>query len=327
MEERKILITGGAGLVGSNLAYQLAKNKKNKIVLLDNFDRGIINNIEPLINLSNVQLVQVDIRDKHSMKNIVLTTDVIYHLAALRVTLCANNPQLAFEVMAEGSFNLFKYAAESGVKKVILASTAMVYGSTDVEYINEQHHTNTDYSFYGILKNFNEGMLRSFYQTHDLNYLALRFFNIYGPKMSISGDHMEVIPKWMEMIHENKSPQIFGDGSDALDFVYIDDLVAGLVLASESSVTDSTINLGSGKATSLSKLLTTMLKVMNSDVLPEFKPARTVGKTKRKVADISKAKELLGYQPQVTLEEGLEKFYSWWKDVKIEKNTNYKTAL
>ncbi len=327
MTKNRILITGGAGLIGSNLAEKLARNPENKILLLDNFNRGVMFNIENLINLSNVQVIQSDIRNKDQVRELVAESDSIFHLAALRVTYCTQNPDLAFEVMAEGSYNLIKAAVEYHVKKFILASTAMVYGNTDVEYISEDHHTKSDYSLYGILKNFNEGLLRSFFQTHGLNYLALRFFNVYGPRMSISGDYMEVIPKWMEMIENGKSPQIFGDGSDALDFIYIDDLVDGLILAHESDSTDLTLNFGTGRSTTLLNLLETLLKVMKSNVEPEFMPARTVGKTKRKVADISKAKQVLEFNPSTSLEDGLTKFYTWWKNAKITKNTNNKAVI
>jgi UDP-glucose 4-epimerase len=220
----RVLITGGAGLVGSHIADQLIGEEVAEIIILDNFVRGRRENLANAIASGKITIVEGDICDARIVQHAMQGIDILFHQAAIRITLCAENPRLAFDVLARGTFNILEAAAAAGVKKVVAASSASVYGMADSFPTNELHHPYNNRTIYGASKTFNEGLLRCFHEMYGLDYVGLCYFNVYGPRMDIYGAYTEVFIRWMNRIIEGKAPLIFGDGTQTMDFVYITDI-------------------------------------------------------------------------------------------------------
>ncbi|MBK1989749.1 SDR family NAD(P)-dependent oxidoreductase [Sphaerospermopsis aphanizomenoides BCCUSP55] len=313
---KKVLITGGAGLVGSHIADQLVKQGVSEIVILDNFVRGTKANLEWAIANGNVKIIEGDIRDQTLLNEIMLGVDILFHQAAIRITQCAEDPRLALEVLVDGTYNVLEAAVKAKVKKVIAASSASVLGMAEEFPTTESHHPYNNRTFYGAAKTFNEGMLRTFNEMYSLDYIALRYFNVYGVRMDIYGVYTEVLVRWMDRIFEGKPPLIFGDGLQTMDFVSVEDIAKANILAAQSDVTDEVFNIASGVETSLNDLALSLLKVMKSDLKLEYTGERKVNPVKRRLADTSKAEKLLGFKAEISLEEGLTRLVDWWKKTK-----------
>jgi UDP-glucose 4-epimerase len=239
---------------------------------------------------------------------------VVFHEAAIRITQCASEPRLALEVLVDGTYEVIEAAADAGVGKVIAASSASVYGLAEEFPTSERHHPYANDTLYGAAKVFNEGLLRSFAATRDLRYVALRYFNVYGPRMDVHGLYTEVLIRWMERIEAGQPPLILGDGSQTMDFVFTEDVARANLLAATSDVSDAVFNVGSGTETSLLELATLLTRVMGADTEPEFGPARGVNGVTRRLADTSLAAERLGWKAGVGLAEGLERLVAWWRE-------------
>ena len=313
MLQGRILITGGAGLVGSHIADELVKNGAHEIVILDNLIRGRIENLTWAQRHGGVSIVEGDIRDRKLLGNVMQGVDVVFHQAAIRITQCAEEPRLALEVLADGTFNVLEEAVQAGVRKVVAASSASVYGLAEEFPTSERHHSYGNRTIYGAAKVFNEGLLRAFHDMQGLDYIALRYFNVYGPRMDIHGAYTEVLIRWMERIAAGLPPIIFGDGSQTMDFIYIEDIARANILAAQTDVTDEVFNIASGTETSLNQLAETLLRVMGSDLQPEYGPERKVNPVPRRLADVSKAKRLLAFEACILLEEGLRRLVAWWQ--------------
>ncbi len=317
LRNSRVLITGGAGLVGSHIADLLVGEETKEIVVLDNFARGRHKNLHWALAHGPVTIVEGDIRDRRKVAEVMHGIDIVFHQAALRITQCAEEPRCAVDVLAGGTFNVLEAATQAGVKKVIAASSASIYGLANEFPTMELHHPYNNRTLYGAAKVFNEGLLRSFYDMYGLNYVALRYFNIYGPRMDIHGVYTEVLIRWMERISAGQSPLIFGDGAQTMDFVYIDDIARANILAATSEVTDEAFNVASGTETSLTDLAHLLLKVMESPQQPEYGPERKVNPVPRRLAATDKARQLLGFHAQVPLEEGLRRLVSWWQEERV----------
>jgi UDP-glucose 4-epimerase len=200
------------------------------------------------------------------------------------------------------------------VRRVVAASSASVYGNAEDFPTTETHHPYNNQTIYGAAKLFNEGLLRSFHEMYGLDYVALRFFNCYGPRMDTHGAYTEVFIRWMDRISQGLPPLILGDGTQTMDFVYIEDIARANILAANSSVTDECYNIGTGAETSLKELACALLRVMGSDLQPEYGPARKVNSVPRRLADVSRAKRHLGFEASVSLEDGLRRLVQWWKE-------------
>ena len=322
MKNKRVLITGGAGLVGSHIADLLVKEEVSEIIILDNYTRGRKENLAWAEANGPLVMVEGDIRDRQLLSDIMQGVDIVFHQAAIRITQCAQEPRLALEVLADGTFNVIEAAVNAKVKKVVAASSASVYGMAEDFPTTESHHPYNNLTFYGAAKTFNEGVLRSFYSMYGLDYVALRYFNVYGPRMDIYGVYTEVLIRWMERIANNQPPLIFGDGKQTMDFVYIEDIARANICAAKADVTDEVFNIASGTETSLNDLALSLAKVMGSDLKPEYGPERKVNPVRRRIADVSKAKELIDFTTTISLEAGLEKLVSWWRSQKQEQKTS-----
>jgi nucleoside-diphosphate-sugar epimerase len=315
----KILVTGGCGLVGSTtIDLLLREHSPDRIVIYDNLARGTLANVEEALKDPRVRLIKGDIRDVEGIHRATQGMDAVIHMATLRITACAAEPREALGVMCVGSFNVLEAAQAAGVKKVMTASSASVYGLADVFPTREDHHPYNNRTWYGASKVMLEGLLRSFNDMYGLPYVAHRYFNVYGPRMDIHGKYTEVLIRWMERIAAGQPPLILGDGNQTMDFVYIDDVARANVLALKSDLGDEVFNIASGTETSLNELAATLLKVMGSHLKPEYGPERTVNPVSRRLADVSKAERLLGFRAQISLEEGLERLVKWWSGSRAE---------
>ena len=240
--------------------------------------------------------------------------DLVFHQAAIRITQCATEPRLALEVLVDGTYEVVEAAADAGVRKVVAASSASVYGLAEQFPTPEQHHPYANDTLYGAAKTFNEGLLRSFHAMRGLDYVALRYFNVYGPRMDIYGLYTEVLIRWMERIEAGQPPLILGDGTQTMDFVFTEDIARANLLAASAEATDEVFNIGSGTETSLLELAEALLRAMGSDLPLEFGPPRGVNAVTRRLADVSRAAERLGWKAEVSLEEGLRRLVTWWRE-------------
>jgi UDP-glucose 4-epimerase len=322
MQNSRVLITGGAGLVGSHIADLLVKEGVSEIIVLDNFTRGRMANLASAQEQGHLVIVEGDIRDQKLLADVMQGVDIVFHQAAIRITQCAEEPRLALEVLADGTFNVLEAAVSAKVKKVVAASSASIYGMAEEFPTTESHHPYNNRTIYGAAKVFNEGLLRSFHEMYGLDYVALRYFNVYGPRMDIYGVYTEVLIRWMDRIVAGQPPLIFGDGKQTMDFVYIEDIARANILAAKAKVTDEIFNVASGVETSLNDLAYSLAKVMGSDLTPEYGPERKANPVQRRLADIVKAKQLLGFEAEVSLEEGLRKLVNWWREQELTKETS-----
>ena len=316
IEGSKILVTGGAGLIGSTTIDQLLANEKPaEIVILDNMSRGSTRNLENALKDERVKLIQGDIRDKDLVYKVTEGMDAVIHMAAIRITACAADPREAMEVMNDGTFNVIDAAHKAGVKKVLAASSASILGLADSFPTTEDHHPYNNRTWYGASKIMLEGLLRSYNDMYGLNYVAMRYFNVYGPRMDVEGKYTEVLVRWVQRISQGIPPLVLGDGKTSMDFIYIEDLARANVLGLKSDATDEVFHIASGVETSLNELAYTTMKVMGApaDMVPEYGPERKVNAVSRRLSSTEKAERLLGFKAQVDLEEGVRRFVTWWE--------------
>lgn len=313
MRDMRVLVTGGGGLIGSHIVDQLVAEGVREIVVLDNFTRGRRENLAGALARGRVTIVEGDIRDRERLGDTMLGIDLVFHQAAIRITQCAEEPRLAVDVLVDGSFSLLEAAVKAGVKRVVAASSASVYGMADEFPTGEHHHPYNNRTLYGAAKVFNEGLLRSLHEMYGLDYVALRYFNVYGPRMDVYGVYTEVLIRWMERIAAGEPPLIFGDGTQTMDFVFVEDVARANLAAATAAVTDEVFNVASGVETSLNELADVLLRVMGSTLRPAYGPERKVNPVPRRLADVDKARRLLGFEARVPIEEGLQRLVAWWR--------------
>ena len=315
----RILVTGGAGLIGSTtIDLLLNKHAPAQIVILDNLVRGSMSNVEQAMKDPRVTFVDGDVCDAAAVKSATRGMDAVIHMAALRITACAAEPRQGLETMCDGSFNVVAAAQEAGVKKIVAASSASIYGMADTFPTREDHHPYNNTTWYGASKVMLEGLLRSYHSMSGLPYVALRYFNVYGPRMDLHGKYTEVLIRWMDRIAAGQPPLILGNGKQTMDFIYIDDIARANVLALASDCEDDVFNVASGVETSLDDLAAALLKVMGSNLKPEYGPERGVNAVPRRLADTNKARTMLGFKSNVSLEDGLARLVDWWQYSKSE---------
>jgi UDP-glucose 4-epimerase len=313
LEGARVLVTGGAGTIGSTLVDQLLEQGVAHVDVLDNLVRGRRENLADAMTSGRVTLVEGDLRDRDLVHDLTRGRDLVFHQAAIRITQCAEEPRLALEVLVDGTFNVYEAAAQHRVRRLVSASSASVYGLADEFPTGERHHHHNNDTFYGAAKSFNEGMLRHFRAADDLDSVALRYFNVYGPRMDVHGVYTEVLVRWMERIAAGLPPLILGDGRQTMDFVHTRDIARANILAALAPEGGGVYNVASGVETSLLQLAEAMLRAMDSDLPVEFGPERKVNGVVRRLADVSAARDELGFVAQIGLEEGLRDLVAWWR--------------
>ncbi len=319
LKGKRVLVTGGAGFVGSHIVDLLVAAGAGEVVVVDDMVRGRPGNLARVLGRRNVRLIEGDIRDRGLMRSLVAGSDTVFHQAALRITHCAAEPRRAMEVMVDATYELVRLCVEEDVRKLVMASTASVYGMAESFPTREDHHPYGNRTLYGAAKIFAEGLMRSFNDVYGLDYVALRYFNVYGPRMDIHGRYTEVLVRWMERIAAGLPPVIFGDGLQTMDMVHVRDVARANILAAASDASDQVFNVASGTETSLLDLAKTLARVMGRPhLVPVHEAERSVNPVPRRLADTSKAERLLGFRAAVTPEEGLAELVEWWRSESVE---------
>jgi len=312
LEGATVLVTGGAGLIGSHIVDRLVAEGAGEIRVLDNLVRGRRANLAQAMARRPIVFLEGDVRDRDTVASAVAGCDYVFHQAAIRITLCAERPRECLEVLGGGTFNVFEAAVAAGVKKVVYASSASVYGAADIFPTDEKHHPYNNRTLYGAMKLLNEGIARSFNEMYGLPSVGLRYFNVYGPRMDVTGAYTEVFIRWLDCIDRGVRPQIHGDGSATMDFIYVEDIARANILAMKSDRVDDVYNVASGTETSLLELWQAIQRVTGAyHLAPEFHPPRKVNPVPRRLADTSRAAEELGFRAEVSLEEGLLGLAAW----------------
>ena len=314
LKGKRVLVTGGAGFIGSHIIDLLCEENCAEIVALDNMVRGRPGNLKMALQRGPVRLVHGDIRDARLLDELVQNSDIVFHQAALRITHCAAEPRLAMEVMVQATYDLLELCVKHGVEKVIAASSASVYGMADEFPTTERQNPYDNRTLYGAAKAFNEGLLRTFNEMHGLDYVAFRYFNVYGERMDIHGRYTEVLIRWMERLEAGLPPIIFGDGRQTMDFIHVRDVARANILGARAVVSDEVFNVACGGETSLAQLAEALTRVMGrSGLTPEFAPERSVNPVPRRLASIDKAERLLGFRATIPLDGGLRDLVEWWR--------------
>jgi UDP-glucose 4-epimerase len=315
LSQSRVLITGGAGFIGSHIADQLLERERvGEVILLDNLLRGSPTNVEAALATGRARLVEGDIRDRALLDRLLAGVDYVFHMAALRITRCAENPREALEVMYDGTFNVVEACLAHGVKKLVAASSASIYGMASEFPTREDHPPYANRTLYGAAKAANELMYRAFADMSGLQYAAMRFFNVYGPRMDREGKYTEVLIRWYDLLRRNEPPVIFGEGDQTMDFVFVEDVARANVLAMKAAVTNEVFNVACGVETSLKQLCEGLIAAMGARAAPRhvpLPPERKAVEVRRRLADVSKAERLLGFRAAVQLDEGLRRLVSW----------------
>ena len=317
LTDSRILITGGAGFVGSHIADQLiAQEGVREVILLDNMLRGSRRNIEDALRSGRARLVEGDIRDRALLDKLFPDVDYVFHMAALRINRCAENPREALEVMYDGVFNVVEACVKHKVKKLVAASSASIYGQADAFPTREDYHPYNNRTLYGAAKFANELMYRAFNELYGLPYCAMRYFNIFGTRMDTEGKYTEVLIRWYRLIKKGEPPVIFGSGDRTMDCVDVEDVARANVLAMKAPASDEVFNVASQKETSLQQLCDGLLAAMGSKIQARHIETEHAGEHRandvwRRLADTSKARELLGFEARISLEETLARLVRW----------------
>ncbi len=314
----KILITGGAGFVGSHLCDKYTKNG-DTVLCLDNFMNGNLMNIRHLINYRNFKLINGDIRDFDLLEKIMRDVDAVFHLAAqIHVDRSIIEPNLTYEINVLGTQNVLEVARMYDVEKVIHASTSEVYGSAQCAPMDEKHPLNAPHP-YGASKIAADRMCHAYIETYGMNVCIMRPFNLFGPRQKDSG-YGGAISLFTKRVLSNMPPIIYGDGEQTRDYTYIEDIVEAYGFILNSKPIREPINFGTGKEIKVIDLANEIIELCGKT--GKIKPVHVEqrpGEVKRLVADITKAKELLGWKPKHMIENGLKKFIDWYKNYKFEE--------
>jgi len=311
---QRVLVTGGAGFVGSHIVDLLVDAGCERVIVIDNMVRGRPANLAAALPSGVVELVEGDIRDHELMASLVAGCDTVFHQAALRITQCAAEPDEAMSVMVDATYDLLRLCVAEKVGKVVMASSASIYGMAGSFPTEESHHPYNNRTLYGAAKSFGEGLLRSFNDMYGLDYVALRYFNVYGPRMDLHGRYTEVMVRWMEQLAAGLSPVVFGDGSQTLDLIHVRDVARANILAAQRPVTDRVFNVGSETETSLLALAKLLATAMSRPYIqPGHVEARAVNAVPKRLASGAGAWEELHFRPQIKLADGLRDLAGWWR--------------
>jgi UDP-glucose 4-epimerase len=310
IENSNILVIGGAGFIGSHIVDQLVDEPVTKVTVLDNFVRGTHANLADAIQDERVEVVDGSVMDRQLLARLMAEADYVFHLAALWLYECVHEPRKALEHNVVGTYNVVEAAHEADIRKVVYSSSASVYGDALFTPMSEDHPFNNR-TMYGATKIAGEQFFRAFHEQHGLDYSGMRYMNVYGPRMDYKGTYVSVIMKVLDRIDAGDAPVIFGDGSQAYDFVHVADVARANILALKSdSSTDRNYNVGTGIKTTIRELVEALLEITGSDLEPEYRPQEQMFVTHR-VGSTENAERDLGFVADIPYEDGLRSVVEW----------------
>ena len=319
LEGKKLALVGGAGLIGSHTTDLLLKEDVQEIIIYDNFVRGSEENLASALEDPRVSIYDIggDIMQTDILQSAFDGADGVFHFAALWLLQCHDYPRTAFDVNVRGTFNVMEACVAKGVKRLVSSSSASVYGDAVREPMDEDHPYNNK-NFYGATKIAGEAFLRSFHHRYGLDYVGLRYMNVYGPRQDYHGAYIAVIMKMLDAIDRGESPTIMGDGSEAFDFVAVEDCGLANVCAMKSEATDENYNVGTGIRTSLKELAEIIIEITGCDKPINYAPRSQATLVKNRVGDPVKASKEIDFTAQIDLRDGLQRLISWRASHKAE---------
>jgi UDP-glucose 4-epimerase len=309
LTDSNVLVIGGAGFVGSHIVDQLLEEPVAKVTVLDNFVRGTHENLASAAEDERVRIVDGSVLDRELLDELMADAQYVFHLAALWLFECVHEPRKALEHNVVGTFNVIEAAQQAGVRKVVYSSSASVYGDALFTPMTEEHPFNNR-TMYGATKIAGEQFFRAFHEQHGLDYVGMRYMNVYGPRMDYKGTYVSVIMKVLDKIDAGEAPVIFGDGSQAYDFIHVGDVARCNILAMKSEATDANYNVGTGVKTTIKELVDALLEITASELEPEYRPQEQMFVTHR-VGSTEAAERDLGFVAELPYREGLESVVAW----------------
>jgi UDP-glucose 4-epimerase len=309
INDANVLVIGGAGFIGSHIVDQLIDEPVAKITVLDNFVRGTQANIAPALESDKVSLVEGSVLDRELLASLMDEADYVFHLAALWLYECVHEPRKALDHNVVGTYNVVEAAHEAGIGKVVYSSSASVYGDALFTPMTEEHPFNNR-TMYGATKIAGEQFFRAFHEQHGLDYVGMRYMNVYGPRMDYEGAYVSVIMKVLDRIDAHEPPVIFGDGSQAYDFIHVADVARANILALKSDATDFNYNIGTGVKTTIKELVDSLLEITGTELEPEYRPQEQMFVTHR-VGSVAAAQRDLAFTAAIPYEDGLRSVVEW----------------
>ena len=309
LTDSRIAVIGGAGLLGSHIVDQLLLEPVAEIVVFDNLVRGQRESLAGAMRDPRVRLIRGTMTDQEAVRDALTRIDGVFQLASLWLGECLNEPRSAWEVNVIGMWNIVEACLDLKVKRIVYSSSASVYGNALFTPMTEDHPFNNR-TTYGATKIACEQMLRAIYQQHKLPYVGHRYMNIYGPRMDYKGTYVSVIMKVIDRIWAGERPVIFGDGSQVYDFIFVEDAAKANVLSMKSDCEDEFFNIGMGEGTTINELVKILLRLMGSDLEPEYRPQEQSFVTYR-IGSVDKAEKLFGFRATTPVEEGLRRVLQW----------------
>ncbi len=308
---RRVLVIGGAGFIGSHVVEQLVREDVGEIIVYDDFTRGTVKNLETALRDPRVKIFELGGNILHTdlLDTAMKGVDCVFHLAALWLLHCNDFPRSAFEVNIRGTFNVLEACVANRVGRLVYSSSASVYGDA-VEIPMTEEHPFNNRTFYGATKVAGEQMCRAFHQRYGLDYVGLRYMNVYGPRQDMKSVYTSVIMKVLDRIDQGLSPIVYGDGSQTYDFVYVGDVALANVLAAKAEVADRCYNVGRGIGTSGRELAELLLQVSGSSLRIQYEPAGQTFVTQR-IGSTVNAKRDLSFEAPTELTDGLSRVMAW----------------
>ena len=312
LKDTKLVLVGGAGLIGSHTVDHLLNEDVREILVYDNFVRGSRENLHNAMKDPRVKIYDVggDIMQTDILQSAFDGADGVFHFAALWLLQCHDYPRSAFDVNVRGTFNVMEACVAKGVNRLVYSSSASVYGDAVREPMDEDHPFNNK-NFYGATKIAGEAMLRAFHHRYGLNYVGLRYMNVYGPRQDYHGAYIAVIMKMLDAIDNGNSPTIMGDGSEAFDFVAVEDCGLANVCAMKADATDQSYNVGTGIRTSLKELAEMLIELTGCDKPIQYAPRSQATLVRNRIGDPKRASEEIGFTAKTDLRQGLQRLIDW----------------
>ena len=323
---KRLIVIGGAGLIGSHIVDALTREDVGEIVVYDNFARGTAENLQSALKDPRVKVYEVggDICQTDILNAALKGADAVFHLAALWLLQCQEFPRAAFDVNIAGTFNVLEACVANGVKRLVYSSSASVYGDAVEEPMTEEHPFNNT-NFYGATKIAGEAMARALHHRYGLPYVGLRYMNVYGPRQDYFGAYIAVIMRFLDRIDQGEPPTLHGDGSQAYDFVYVGDCAQANICAMRAETVDRFYNVGTGVRTTVKELAELILRLSGSNLPIRYEPADRVF-VKNRIGCPKQAAAELGFTAEVPLEEGLRELIAWRAAHKAEVEARRRRA-